>query len=166
MSEIAERGEPSAGLDFERLYRNDFVRAVRLAHLLTGSNDAAEDIAQEAFLRVRTVRSEIRDPQAYLTTTVVRLCRNWQRGRGRRMAREQRRAVDVSALETSGGEVDCHEELLALVDRLPFRQRTVLVARYWLDLPEADIAVLVGCRPGTVKSLASRALDTLRQEFA
>lgn len=166
MSEIAERGGPSVSLDFERLYRNDFVRAVRLAHLLTGSNDAAEDIAQEAFVRVRTVRTEIRDPQAYLTTTVVRLCRNWQRGRRRRMAREQRRAVDVYALETSCGEVDRHEELLALVDRLPFRQRTVLVARYWLDLPEADIAVLVGCRPGTVKSLASRALDTLRQEFA
>jgi RNA polymerase sigma factor (sigma-70 family) len=165
MSEIVERGEP-AGLDFDRLYRDDFLRAVRLAHLLTGSNDAAEDIAQEAFLRVRTVRTEIRDPQAYLTTTVVRLCRNWQRGRRRRMAREQRRAVAVSALESSHGEVDHHEELLALVDRLPFRQRTVLVARYWLDLPEADIAVLVGCRPGTVKSLASRALDTLRQEFA
>ena len=64
------------------------------------------------------------------------------------MAREQRRAVDVSALETSGGEVDRHEELLALVDRLPFRQRTVLVARHWLDLPEADIAVLVTFGPG------------------
>ena len=99
MSEIVERGEPPAGLDFEQLYRDDFVRAVRLAHLLTGSNDAAEDIAQEAFLRVRTVRSEIRDPQAYLTTTVVRLCRNWQRGRRSRAttccrcfrARDQRR---------------------------------------------------------------------------
>ena len=75
MSEIAERGEPSAGLHFERLYRDDFVRAVRLAHLLTGSNDAGEDIAQEAFLRVRTVRAQISDPQAYLTTTVVRMCR-------------------------------------------------------------------------------------------
>ena len=48
MGEIAERGEPSAGLDFERLYRNDFVRAVRLARLLTGSNDAAVGFRQTA----------------------------------------------------------------------------------------------------------------------
>jgi RNA polymerase sigma factor (sigma-70 family) len=71
----------------------------------------------------------------------------------------------VATTAASGDEVAHHEELLGLVDRLPFRQRTVLVARYWLDLPESEIAALVGCRPGTVKSLASRALTTLRKEL-
>lgn len=152
-------------LDIDQLYRDDFGRVVRLAHLLVGSNDAAEDIAQEAFLRVRSVSTEINNPSAYLTTTVVRLCRNWHRSRRRRHAREHRRAVELSVLGVASDEVAHHEELLALVDGLPFRQRTVLVARYWLDLPESEIAVLVGCRPGTVKSLSSRALDTLRKEL-
>jgi RNA polymerase sigma factor (sigma-70 family) len=159
--------EQPAELDIEQLYRDDFVRVVRLAHLLVGSNDAAEDIAQDAFIRVRSVSTEIRDPSAYLTTTVVRLCRNWHRSGRRRNLREQRRAVEAatSAADIGGHEVSHHEELLGLVDRLPFRQRTVLVARYWLDLPESEIAALVGCRPGTVKSLASRALSSLRKEL-
>ncbi len=158
--DINERGQ----LDLEQLYRDDFVRAVRLAHLLVGSNDAAEDIAQDAFMRLRSVSTEILDPPAYLTTTVVRLCRNWHRSRLRRAAREQRRAIDTSVEPAIADNAD-HERLLSLVDQLPFRQRTVLVARYWLDLPEAEIADLVGCRPGTVKSLASRALTTLRKEL-
>lgn len=165
MSEIAVHMEQPAKLDIEQLYRTDFERVVRLAHLLVGSNDAAEDIAQEAFIRVRSVSTEINDPSAYLTTTVVRLCRNWHRSRRRRSGREQRRAVEAATTDISGDEVAHHEELLGLVDRLPFRQRTVLVARYWLDLPESEIAALVGCRPGTVKSLASRALSTLRKEL-
>jgi RNA polymerase sigma factor (sigma-70 family) len=45
--------------------------------------------------------------------------------------------------------------------RLPQRQREVLVLRYWLGLPEAEIAAALGIRPGTVKSAASRALSTL-----
>ena len=165
VNEIAVHMEQPAELDIEQLYRDDFVRVVRLAHLLVGSNDAAEDIAQDAFMRVRLVSTEIRDPSAYLTTTVVRLCRNWHRSGRRRTVREQRRAVEAAATDVSGDEVAHHEELLRLVDRLPFRQRTVLVARYWLDLPESEIATLVGCRPGTVKSLASRALRTLRKEL-
>ena len=56
-------------------------------------------------------------------------------------------------------------ELLDAVARLPYRQRAVVVLRYYADFSERDIADALGCRPGTVKSLASRALDTLRQEL-
>ena len=57
-------------------------------------------------------------------------------------------------------------ELDAVVAELPYRQRAVLVLRYWLDLSEADIARSLGCRAGTVKSLHSRALARLRKELA
>ena len=55
------------------------------------------------------------------------------------------------------------DELLDAVDALPFRQRAVLVLRYYRDLSEGEIADALGCRPGTVKSLATRALDQLRK---
>ncbi len=149
--------------DFERLYRNELDGLVRLAHLLTGSNVAADDIAHEAFLKVRDRWSSLENPGAYLRVVTVNLSRNWSRSDRRRSAREQRFATADS---DAADDVDGHEELLALVDHLPFRQRAVLVARYWLDLPESEIAELVGCRPGTVKSLASRALRILREELS
>lgn len=154
--------------DFEHSYRSEFTRAARLAHLLTGSNAAAEDIAQEALVRVGDRLATIDDPSAYLTRTVVNLCRSHYRSDARRSRRELRvvssdgRLASMSDAATDAVE---HGELLALVDDLPFRQRLVLVARYWLDMAETDIAELVGCRPGTVKSLASRALTTLRKEL-
>jgi RNA polymerase sigma factor (sigma-70 family) len=153
------------------LYEREFARAARLAHLLTGSNDAAEDIAQDAFLRVGPRLDAVDDPSRYLTTTVVNLCRNWHRGAERERARAVRAArreavAEPSIATTSSDDTSEHDDVLDVVDRLPFRQRTVLVARYWLDLPEAEIATLLGCRPGTVKSLASRALATLRKELS
>ena len=146
--------------DFERLYHSELATTVRLAHLLTGSNAAADDIAHEAFLKVRDRWESVDNPGAYLRVVAVNLCRNLHRSNRRRVAREQR-AAGAALTYSDDAEIDV--ELLDLVDRLPFRQRTVLVARYWLDLPEAEIAELVGCRPGTVKSLASRGLDSLRK---
>jgi RNA polymerase sigma factor (sigma-70 family) len=64
-----------------------------------------------------------------------------------------RRAVDVA-----------DGELLELIGDLPYRQRVVIVARYWGGWSEQEIAGALGCRPGTVKSLASRALNRLRTE--
>jgi RNA polymerase sigma factor (sigma-70 family) len=161
-SSKVERGT-SVNDDFERLYRNELAGLVRLAHLLTGSNVAADDIAHEAFLKVRDRWSSLENPGGYLRVVTVNLSQNWSRSDGRRTARERRFAARNV---TSADGVDGHDELLALVDHLPFRQRAVLVARYWLDLPESEISELVGCRPGTVKSLASRALSTLRKELS
>lgn len=164
MNDMVEQVDGSEQLDFETFYGDHFARAVGLAHLLVGSDLAADDIAQDALLRVGPKLSRVRNPSAYLNMTVVNLARNWHRGQRRREARERQDLRLVSATGSLDAD-DRHDELLALVDRLPFRQRTVLVARYWLDLPESEIADLVGCRPGTVKSLSSRALDTLRKEL-
>ncbi|MFT3852272.1 MAG: sigma-70 family RNA polymerase sigma factor [Ilumatobacteraceae bacterium] len=157
----AVRAGAGSALDgFDDWYATAFRGAAQLAHLLTGSNEVAEDLAQDAMLKVRDRDDQLSNRDAYLRVVIVNLARNWHRSRQRRLLRDRRAATPDAAAEA-------HEYagMLAVVDRLPFRQRTVIVARYWLDLPESEIAELVGCRPGTVKSLASRAMDTLRREL-
>jgi RNA polymerase sigma factor (sigma-70 family) len=58
------------------------------------------------------------------------------------------------------------DAILAELARLPRRQRTVLVLRYYEGLPDSQIAVILGCRPGTVRAYAARALAALRVELA
>lgn len=69
-------------------------------------------------------------------------------------------------LAASTSLVQHHEELADVVAALPFRQRAVIVLRYWCDLSEAEIAAALECRPGTVKSLSSRALARLNKEIS
>lgn len=156
---------PGSGEDtrFDVFYRDEFVRAARLAHLLTGSNDGADDIAQEAFMRLRPRLGEIDNPAAYLHRSIVNLSHSWHRSHTRRLGREQQWQQSTTSTDVPDR---AHSELLEAIDRLPFRQRSVLVGRYWLDLPEAAIADLIGCRPGTVKSLTSRALSAIRKELS
>ena len=158
---IARTGVTSSSLEarFDQFYSNEFAPSARLAHLLTGRNDVAEDLAQDALARVHRHFDELDNPAAYLRTTVVNVCKNWHRGARREQARNDRITPPDAVL---GPEI---EELLAVVDRLAYRQRAVIVMRYWLDLSEAEIADHLGCRPGTVKSLAARALEQLRKEL-
>jgi RNA polymerase sigma factor (sigma-70 family) len=142
----------------EELFRAEYAATVKLAHLLTGDGHAAEDLAQDAFARVRPQLARVDNAAAYLRTVTVNVCRNWHRRRSRESATLRLHGVSV---ESVSGEA---AELLDVVDRLPFRQRTVLVLRYWHDASEAEIAKSLGCRPGTVKSLHSRAMQQLRRE--
>jgi RNA polymerase sigma factor (sigma-70 family) len=141
------------------LYRSEYPGMVRLAHVLTGDPAAAEDIVQEAFLRIQPHLPGMAAPGGYLRTTVVNLCRD----RGRRRRRERSIGLKVASRPPL-----CMEEMeVEMVDvllRLPYRQRAVLVLRFWADWTEADIAEALHCRPGTVKTLASRGLERLRKE--
>lgn len=151
---------PAAEAAFDELYRREFARVARLVRLLTGDSSVVEDLAQEVFIRLRRTSTVVEQPEAFLRAVTVNVCRNWHRGRVREHERMRRAApVDRHAEEVADGEMD------AVVQALPYRQRAVLVLRYWLDLGEADIARALGVRPGTVKSLHSRAMDTLRKEL-
>jgi RNA polymerase sigma factor (sigma-70 family) len=144
---------------FDDFYADEFAATTRLAHLLTGRDDVAEDLAQDAMARIHRHFDDLDNPAAYLRTTLVNLCRSWHRGAVRERDRNER----IPPLATFlGPDV---EEVLAVVDRLPYRQRAVIVMRYWLDLSEANIAEHLGCRPGTVKSLSARALANLHKEL-
>jgi DNA-directed RNA polymerase specialized sigma24 family protein len=132
---------------------------VRLAHALTGSAESAEDVVQDAFARLHGRKGRIENPGGYLRTTVVNLCRDRERHR-RRERRLDTRMLAPPSLSLGA------LELVDVLLRLQYRQRAVLVMRYWGDWSEAEIAHALGCRPGTVKTLASRGLARLRKEIA
>jgi RNA polymerase sigma-70 factor (sigma-E family) len=144
--------------EFADFYAEAFDRSARLAFLLTGDLSVAEDIAQEALTRMQPRFATLEHPAAYLRAVVVNLA---SRARVRRDRESQLRRK----LGSPASEVLRARELMDVIDGLPRRQRTVVVLRYYADMSEADIAAALGCRAGTVKSLASRALATLRKEL-
>ncbi len=143
---------------YVRLYRAEYPGMVRLAFTLTGDGGAAEDVVQDAFALLQPRFGRVDNPGGYLRTTVVNLCRNRERRSQR--ARRADHHVPHPELSTLGA-----NEMADALARLPYRQRAVLVLRYWADWSEVEIASALRCRPGTVKALASRALTRLRREI-
>jgi RNA polymerase sigma-70 factor (sigma-E family) len=141
--------------ELEALYRLQRDPMVRLARLMTGSKATAEEVVQEAFLRVADRVVSVDNPEGYLRTTVVNLARN-----NRRRSGFERQLPPPDIIHTSEPEVD---EMWAAVCRLPFSQRAVLALRFYEDLSENEIARTLGCRPGTVKSRLHRGLANLRK---
>ncbi len=144
---------------FEAFYRRAWRDAVRWSTALTGSVAAGEDLAQDAFARVRGRFPSIDNADGYLRATIVNLARDDRRARDRRASRELRVVGDTAAPPT-----EIHEpRLLRALARLSYEQRATLVLRYWADWDEATIAAALGCRPATVRSHAKRGLDALRE---
>lgn len=141
--------------ELEVLYRVQRDPMVRLARLMTGSRATAEEVVQEAFLRVAGKVSFVDNPEGYLRTTVVNLSRNHRRRLGL-----ERRLPPPDRVQTSEPEID---EMWAAICRLPFSQRAVLALRFYEDLTEDDIARILDCRLGTVKSRLHRGLANLRK---
>ena len=142
-------------------------RAIRLAYILTGDAALAEDLVQDAFVKLAGRFADLRDQgafEAYLRKTVVNLTRmhfrrkRLERSYVDREMRERRRDVDLP-------DVASHERMKQALLLLPHRQRAALVLRYYEDLPEAQIADILRCRPGTVRSLISRGVAALRPQF-
>ena len=146
--------------DFTDFYRDAYPGAVRLAWLLTHDHSAAEDVVQDAFVRLRPRLATVEHRTAYLRIAIVNGCRDRARSAGRADAgwRQLRVVTDVSS-------TDKPSELLDAVAHLPYKQRAVLVLRYWADLREGEIAEIVGVRPATVRSITARALGQLRKEL-
>jgi RNA polymerase sigma factor (sigma-70 family) len=143
--------------DLATLYLRQREAMVRFARLLTGSSAVAEEVVQEAFLRMHQQRTQPDNPAGYLRTTVANIARSHMR-----RLRLERRPVSPGRVSIDDPAID---ETWAAVLRLPFRQRAVLALRFYEDLPEAEIARLLGCRLGTVKSSLHRGLAKLRGEL-
>jgi RNA polymerase sigma-70 factor (sigma-E family) len=148
---------------FAAYVRDRGVHHLRIAVLLTGDWHAAEDLVQESLVKLCRAWPRLRangDPDAYLRRIMVNTRRSWWRARWRR--------------ETPAGELpetviadfaDSHAlaaQVLQALQALPRQQRAVLVMRYYADLPEAEVADLLGCSPGSVKTHAHRGLRALR----
>lgn len=145
---------------------DDFVvsrstRLLRSAYLLTGDWAAAEDLLQGSLVKAWAAWSRIQgDPEPYVRRILVNSHASWWR-------RHWRGEVPTGELpETPRAgptdRVDDRDGLWRALRRLPARQRTVLVLRYFENLSEAEIADAMGCSLGTVKSQASKALAKLR----
>ena len=143
---------------FEALYRERWDPMVRLAYLLTGNRAIAEELVQDAFVSVHrswVTRAMPANPPAYLRAAVVNACRSW--GRRRSLERLRRPAPP----EPVGLVAD---ELWDVLLVLPARQRAAIVLRFYEDLPDEEIAEVLGCKVGTVRTAVFRALERLRQE--
>jgi RNA polymerase sigma-70 factor (sigma-E family) len=156
-----------ARLSLADLYERSAPGAIRLAFLLTGDRSVAEDITQDAFVRVSGRLAHLREGgafDAYLRRAVVNLSKNHFR----------RRAVERAFLERANPALatQSHEQpfvereaTMAALARLPQRQRAAIVLRFYEDLTEDAIAQILRCRNGTVRSLVTRGVQALRADI-
>lgn len=146
-------------LAFVELYQDRYAPMVRLAYLLTSDHAAAEELVQDAFVKVHGRWSHgIEHPKAYLRTAVVNTCRSWGRRRSRERDHHRRRLEAVPDHELVA------DEMWDVLQVLPERQRTAIVLRFYEDLDDATIASVLRCRPATVRTLIHRGVAALRQE--
>jgi RNA polymerase sigma-70 factor (sigma-E family) len=149
--------------EFRDFMRGRWPAMVRLAYGLTGDLGHAEDVAQAAFARAYASWSRVAgtgDPDAYVRKIVIN--ENLSRFRKRRVAEDLVGAVPEGPGQPAAAVPGESEALLRALRKLGPRQRAVIVARYWMDMSEAETAAALNCSVGTVKSQASRALATLR----
>ena len=144
---------PGAEPGFETFCRESYEPMVRLAFLLTSSIETAEDLVQDVLARTQPKWSKVDEPGAYVRRAVVNACNSHHRRRRRE------RQHPLPEPEPSRMHAD---ELFDVLAELPTRMRAAVVLRYYEDLPENDIAALLGCAPGTVRSLIHRGLARLR----
>jgi RNA polymerase sigma-70 factor (sigma-E family) len=136
-------------------------RLLRTAFLLTRDAGHAEDLLQTALARAWRAWNRIDgDPEPYVRRIIVNSHATWWRRRWR--GEEPTAELPERLGESPQNAVDEREWLWQALGRLPRRQRTVLVLRFYEDLTEAQVAGLLGCSVGTVKSQASKALAKLR----
>jgi RNA polymerase sigma-70 factor (sigma-E family) len=148
--------------DFAEFVRGRHVELLRFAYLLSGDRFLAEDLVQDALERTGMAWKRVQrqdDPEGYVRRTITNRFLN----RLRSLRREQlvgdlpeRGYIDREPPDSA---------LWGLLAQLPRQQRAVLVLRFYLDYSEAQIAQVLGCSTGTVKSTASRALARLRQQL-
>jgi RNA polymerase sigma factor (sigma-70 family) len=177
---VSQCGLSSGVTSWADVYRAERDGLVRLAYLMTGSQGVAEDLVQDTFIRVMAHIDPEGSPGAYLRRSVINACyshhrRAWREvgsgdreqlagmaGRGPARGRSELRA-SPSVTRPDAARAEGDVEMWDALDRLSPRHRAVLVLRYYLDLPEAEVAELLGCRVGTVKSTTHRALADLRK---
>jgi RNA polymerase sigma-70 factor (sigma-E family) len=148
------------------LYVRHAPEGIRLAFLLTGDRALAEDLVQEAFARLVGRLRHLREPNAfgaYLRRTIVNLATSHFRRRRVERAYLERVAGHREVETNPNSELDerMHEALLGL----PKRQRAAIVLRFYEDLSDVQTAEILRCSAGTVRSLVSRGMKTLRSEL-
>lgn len=162
----AAQGARTRAEQLADLFDQNFVSLRRLAFVLLGDASAADEVAQDAFVRLYASwrrLDELDHPPTYLRKIVLNLCRT----RGRRAAL-QRRSHQLLQREEATREPDValRLDVWQALEKLPHRQRACVVLRYLEDLSEADVAQILDCSVGTVKSQLHRARAKLEAALA
>lgn len=157
------------------LYAEHALGLTRLAQVMLGDRAAAEDVVHDAFCGLCRRWGDLTDPRkapAYLRSSVLNGCRSVLRRQARGTpipALSDEQLTDAEGSSTGGGADapllarEDRRAVLAALRRLPDRQREVLVLRYYLELPDAEIARTMGIGESTVRSAAHRGLTTLER---
>jgi RNA polymerase sigma factor (sigma-70 family) len=153
----------------ENLYRAHALELIRMALLLVGDQPTAEDVVHDAYLGLQGGVTRLRDPAKalpYLRASVVNGCRSVHRRRSRySLQANSHEPPPVWSAEAAAIASEDRRAVLAAVAGLPERAREVLALRYFLDLPDSDIAAALGISRSTVASTASRALVRLGRKL-
>lgn len=153
-----------AATDLEQFVRAHATELLRSALLLSGSRDRAEDLVQETLTRLipRWDRvTEAQSPVAYVRRSLVNRYvsqHRLMRSREVSMWDVPDRVVGADVAE----DVAARHAVCVLLGTLTARQRAAVVLHYYEDLPDAEVAALLGCRTATVRSILNRALGVLR----
>jgi RNA polymerase sigma-70 factor (sigma-E family) len=140
---------------------------IRVAYLLCGDQDAAEDLVQSALVKTAARWSSLRhaDPEGYIRTVMYRE----QISRWRRSARQREHLLQApgdGVAADQSRQVDLRLAMRTYLLRLPPAHRAVLVLRFFEDLTETQAAEVLGCSVGTVRSRTHRAVARLRELLA
>jgi RNA polymerase sigma-70 factor (sigma-E family) len=149
------------------LYQAKAVGLIRLAYVILGDRQAAEDVVQDVFCNIfrRWDRlSHVDGAEYYVRVAVLNACRSALQRRAvrSRLVLYELPAPSAEAAVLGGEERD---DLIRAVDRLPLRQRETLILSYYLDLSDDEIATLMGVGMSSVRSARHRALETLARNL-
>ena len=144
-------------LAFAAVYQERYASMVRVAVLMLGDQHAAEEVVQDAFAAVFLKWARVDHPVTYVRQAVVNRCRD--------VIRRRRLADAINRRRHDMVIVEAREHVDDLLAVLSPRERAAVVLRFYDDQSIAEIARILGTRPGTVKSLLHRALARLRERI-
>ncbi|MDP9067966.1 MAG: SigE family RNA polymerase sigma factor [Actinomycetota bacterium] len=145
------------------LYRTHSPGALRLAYVLVGDDNTAQDVVHEAFLRLFGRYRELRDPDhfdAYLRRTIINLSKNHYR-----KVSNERSALERTDRQPLHTQQHDPSDLVQLLKRLPERQRAAMALRYLEDLSEQQTADVMDTTVAAVKSLTQRGTAAIREHL-
>jgi RNA polymerase sigma-70 factor (sigma-E family) len=154
---------------FEEFAATRLPAVLRFAGVLTADRALAEDVVQEVLIRASKRWDQLDrldHPELYVRKMIVNEYLSWRRRSWRFLPKGSADEVDDRVTPDHAGQHAERDALLTELGKLPRRQRTVLVLRYYQGLSDPEIADVLGCTPGTVRGYASRALAALRVELS